>query len=1115
MPSKQTRRPISLKSRYNSFFGTSYAPSPSERTELEALISRAQNFLDEHRTLLSPIRRLPIETMAEIFMHCLPTHRYPIRSLKEAPLLLTLVCRKWREIAMTHPPLWSALHIHVASEIASDSHELRLRQRGICGWIARSGALPLSFSLSFDEVEDYLDTSHDRFFQTVTNLSPRLEALHLEVGVRIYESLERLSPQTFPILKRLSLSLDMDADTRYCIGWGIPFVSRIPGMPILSELRINGFDQYLHLDSESTFVDHGSNLTELDLGTNLNWGLPLQHVLAILRGAPKLQHCSVHVQSDSVAQTYETVDLHYLRSLSIRFDAEGEDSRDLIEKSFRSLNCPALKALSVISSRHHHTMLPDQFGFTHLLGFLQHLRMEFPMTDDALVRCLALAPNLTVLEIIDCEYSVKHQHPSYQYQVQDTVLQRLTNSPSSPVVLCPKLETFRVLVPSFQNIAKLRMISFSTLALVELLESRKGTDNRASKLRECTIFMPPEPEISTPVLERLAHLMQDGMRLRVVQALCHLDSKSVDDPEQGSTYHSTHSLIPFDAYIVQNMGYCFRRKGALQLVDNISDSWTLALAQERNMHVDDPNPSLEAVNFETFNNCIVETNSNSVNGLLQESLVTAYRLRSNPSNRYPSQQMRSEYRWGLGSPNQSPYKSLFKTNYAATSSERSELETLIFEAQQELTDLDSDISRMRAVLDGLCARRSQVQEFVDVHRALMAPIRRIPAETLADIFGHCLSTERYPIRSLMEAPLLLTMVCRQWREVAITHPPLWSALHIHVALRVACDAEELALRQGGVHQWIARAGALPLSLSLSLEGRIHTSALNFLTTLMDLSPRLENFDLNVGARMYTLLKNVSPRTFPVLKHLSLNLQFGENHGDSAAEIPFVPRISSDMPMLVGLSIHGFDPTQYLYPAFDGTRNLTELNLGTSHRTPSCIPLEQLLCILIRTPNLKICCASVSGPVAQTYEIVNLNSLHSLCIYFWESRSLQPYHERDIPSGLIEKSFRSLNCPALKALSVTWKQYDFDHNGMDQHHSAFTHLLGSLQHLRLEFTMTDEALMECLALAQNVTVLEIVDWVFAVRTWGAPPGTHRHYYQYINPGAPEFPGKQEGHWQSNL
>ncbi|KAJ3824040.1 hypothetical protein F5880DRAFT_1481052, partial [Lentinula raphanica] len=107
------------------------------------------------------------------------------------------------------------------------------------------------------------------------------------------------------------------------------------------------------------------------------------------------------------------------------------------------------------------------------------------------------------------------------------------------------------------------------------------------------------------------------------------------------------------------------------------------------------------------------------------------------------------------------------TNYAASPSERPELETLISKAQQELTDLDDDISRARAILDGLCARRSQVQEFVDGHRGLIAPIRRIPAETLAVIFVHCLSTERYPIRSLMEAPVLLTVVCRQWREVAI------------------------------------------------------------------------------------------------------------------------------------------------------------------------------------------------------------------------------------------------------------------------------------------------------------------------------------------------------------
>ncbi|KAJ3767668.1 hypothetical protein FB446DRAFT_819576 [Lentinula raphanica] len=595
MPSKQTRRPSSLQSPYTSFFGTSYAPSPSERTELEVLISgaqqelveldsemfrirvrrnRVQNFLDDHRTLLSPVRRLPTETLAEIFTHCLPTQRFPIRSLKEAPLLLTMVCRKWRKIAMTHPPLWNALHIHVASEIASDAHELKLRQQGICEWIARSGALPLSFSLSMDEIaNNCLDIFHDYFFQSVMNLSPRLETFHLEVGDLIYKWLEKLSPRTFPILKRLSLSLDaytVDINSK------IPFVSRIPGMPVLASLRINGFYPYQHL--ESTYANHRLNLTELDLGGDLSWSLPLQHILALLRGNPKLQHCSVHVQADLAAQTYVTVDLHSLRSLSIRFDGDDEegDSYDLMEKSFRSLNCPALKALSVISRNHDHTMLPDRFAFTHLLGSLQHLRLEFTMTDEDLIRCLALAPNLTVLEIVDCKYAVGDQDSSsgsssHHYQVQDTALQRLTDDPSSPVVvLCPKLETLRLLAPlPYELVKKPQPVNISTRALVEFLESRKGTGNRTSKLRECTILMSSKLKTSAAMLKRLTLLMQDGMLLRVGQADRGYSSyKSEDDPESRAIFHSSNAFIPFDAYVFRDLGYGLGRT----TVDNISDS---------------------------------------------------------------------------------------------------------------------------------------------------------------------------------------------------------------------------------------------------------------------------------------------------------------------------------------------------------------------------------------------------------------------------------------------------------------------------------------------------------------------------------------------------------------
>ncbi|KAJ4476581.1 hypothetical protein J3R30DRAFT_3487617 [Lentinula aciculospora] len=132
-------------------------------------------------------------------------------------------------------------------------------------------------------------------------------------------------------------------------------------------------------------------------------------------------------------------------------------------------------------------------------------------------------------------------------------------------------------------------------------------------------------------------------------------------------------------------------------------------------------------------------------------------------------------------PLQSPYSSFLNTNYAASPSERLELETLLMKPQQELFRLDLEISRIQTLLDNLMTQRYQVKSFVDAHRALMAPIRRLPAETMAEVFVHCLYLERYPVRSLKEAPLLLTMVSRGWRDIALSLPRIWAAFHIHIA----------------------------------------------------------------------------------------------------------------------------------------------------------------------------------------------------------------------------------------------------------------------------------------------------------------------------------------------
>ncbi|KAJ7029406.1 hypothetical protein C8F04DRAFT_875506, partial [Mycena alexandri] len=51
-----------------------------------------------------PILTIPLEILAEIFVHCLPERTTP--DPKHAPQLLCQICRQFREVAMSTPRLW-------------------------------------------------------------------------------------------------------------------------------------------------------------------------------------------------------------------------------------------------------------------------------------------------------------------------------------------------------------------------------------------------------------------------------------------------------------------------------------------------------------------------------------------------------------------------------------------------------------------------------------------------------------------------------------------------------------------------------------------------------------------------------------------------------------------------------------------------------------------------------------------------------------------------------------------------------------------------------------------------------------------------------------------------
>ncbi|KZT20077.1 hypothetical protein NEOLEDRAFT_1025012, partial [Neolentinus lepideus HHB14362 ss-1] len=101
---------------------------------------RAQ--MDECKGLLSPLRRLPVELLSQIFMKCLPGGTFITPRRFSAPLLLMQVCSTWRRVALSTPGLWCYLKIELGprDELPTQLGKADLMRT----WLSRAGARPLN-----------------------------------------------------------------------------------------------------------------------------------------------------------------------------------------------------------------------------------------------------------------------------------------------------------------------------------------------------------------------------------------------------------------------------------------------------------------------------------------------------------------------------------------------------------------------------------------------------------------------------------------------------------------------------------------------------------------------------------------------------------------------------------------------------------------------------------------------------------------------------------------------------------------------------------------------------------------------------------------------------------
>lgn len=555
---------------FASVLGTNHIPSTAELQSLQALlvhpchelsrlekeIDRVQttlldllsakrivvDYIEAHRALISPVRQIPPETLAEIFVHCLPdsSYSYPVRDLNQAPLILTIICRDWRRIALSTPQLWNTLHVYLPPLLGIDTCSQRIA--GIELWLNRSGSLPLSISfhgstsnprnpISHTEEAEVAQKNMESMIRSLMSFSGRFRRIFWSLSAKDFTTLDKLSPSLFPALIAFRVR---DADIPPgVVNMRIPGVSQdMPGsqfapllsrMPVLRLLNINMF--YVRGKDYHSLPCNWKNLTNLAIDDIL----PPGQVIAILGETPKMQSISFLVQltvDDIPSTVVHLDDLSEMRLSVFPIRLPMTPDTTIIAEIFGNrvnslincIRCPALRLLS-FTSEWGPNLIVSTWPFT---GFPMHaletLHLTLPIAPGAITECLSQTPNLTTFQFT----SLWPRFP-----LEDPHLSSLTLSPDNPVPMWPRLQNIQVLSHSRPAFSLLHLgstpVPFSSAALTTFLRSR------SQSLKSCTVFYhtKPEPSFSEVELDTLRNLKRDGLKLRIqykVQSLNYHDA---------------------------------------------------------------------------------------------------------------------------------------------------------------------------------------------------------------------------------------------------------------------------------------------------------------------------------------------------------------------------------------------------------------------------------------------------------------------------------------------------------------------------------------------------------------------------------------------------------------
>ncbi|KAJ6560399.1 hypothetical protein B0H19DRAFT_1376163 [Mycena capillaripes] len=216
----------------------------------------------------------------------------------------------------------------------------------------------------------------------------------------------------------------------------------------------------------------------------------------------------------------------------------------------------------------------------------------------------------------------------------------------------------------------------------------------------------------------------------------------------------------------------------------------------------------------------------------------------------------------------------------------------------QISELSSAISSQKQLLDDMQTRLRDLQ--AQLH-SIPYPVLTLPPEITSEIFVHCLPPEKSwsSVRDKGVAPQLLTRVCREWRQIAISTPALWANFHVNL------DTEDYLPRLAEIAKlWLTRTGKCPLSIKI--DGQFT----RMLETLQCHSREIRTLELhmNVAELERVRLRYDSPLDFAQLRRLSiLAIESLDSEGSSPSPI----EIFNNVPLLRDLLLTAEVPLSFV------------------------------------------------------------------------------------------------------------------------------------------------------------------------------------------------------------